>query len=175
MERVYAFEDGKSVDRTKLRAPRLPDEPYELAHRHLVIPSLDVFVQYRGGVLLVTRDNYPAKDILFSIGGKHERGYTLEESARTIAKGECGLELRDLCRLGFSEHMWATEPFGHGHGTHHDNHTFFAVGEGTLKLDGLHKDPEIVTPDRYRNDQELIGGLHPFIRDFMALAIPLVK
>jgi ADP-ribose pyrophosphatase YjhB (NUDIX family) len=164
---LYDFEDGETVHPNQLRAGRMSVEDYAKAHEHLVIPAHDVFVQYREGVLLVTRDNVPAKGERFPLGGRLIKGYRMEDSLRLMAKKESNLDLLDIRELGHCEHFWRTDPFGHGRGTQHIVHVFFARGSGVLSLDELHKDPKIVTPDKY---SELRGSLHRYVRDFMDTA-----
>ena len=157
------IEPGMELQRA--HADPLPREEYEQAHRNGVIACHDVFILYQGGILLLNRNNFPAKDILWPVGGRIERGLRMEESLRRKAKAECNLELEGIEKMGTARKYWATDPFGHGHGTDDITQFHFARGRGELQLDRLHKDPILVTPLTYT--QEFQAQLHPCVRDFL--------
>jgi len=167
----YTIENGK-VDIEKLRSKPLSKKGYIKAHKELVILCHDVFIQYNGGILLVSRKNYPAKEFLWAIGGKIKRGVRLEESLRNKVREECGLKLKDIKELGCARTFFNTDPFGHGKGTDTLNLVYFARGKGKLKLDSFHETPMIVTRENYA---EIKNSLHPYIKNFMDLALPLVN
>jgi len=70
----YHEENGRTVDISKLKAPFMPEKDYIQANKGLVTICHDIILEYNGGALLVTRDNYPAKGLLFPIGGRVKRG-----------------------------------------------------------------------------------------------------
>lgn len=153
----------------KLQAKPMPVGAYKIAHEHLVIACHDVFIEYQKGLLLVTRDNDPVKNILWPVGGRITRGVSIEKSLHAKAKQECNLELKHITFLGCARTLFATDPFGHGHGTDTINFVYLARGQGKLKLDKLHKEPIIVRPENYT--QKFRKLLHPYVRDFMDLAM----
>ena len=165
----YAIEDGTEVSREDLTAPRMDLEDYEKAHQHLIIPCHDVFINHKERILLVNRDNFPAKDILWPIGGRSKRGIHLEDSLRAIVKGECNLDLTNINYLGTARTLFRTSPFNHhGRGTDTINAVYFADSTGEIKLDGLHSSPTLLSSGEYHLIRE---RLHPYVRDHMDLII----
>ncbi len=119
---------------------------------------------------MVVRDNVPAKGILWPIGGRIERGVPTEESLRRIVKRETSLDLSGhLSDLGSRRTYFQTDPFGHGHGTDTINERFYGKAEGKLKLDDMHISPILVREEDYTDKFRL--SLHPYVRNFMDLAI----
>ncbi|MEK6818308.1 MAG: NUDIX hydrolase [Nanoarchaeota archaeon] len=139
---------------------------------NLVILCHDVFVQYQGGILLVNRLKFPAKGILWPLGGRIKRGMSMEDSLREKVLEESGLELEGLIELGQARAYFRTDPFGHGKGTDTINFVYFGVGKGELKLDKFHEEPMIITPKEYNKYR---GELHPYVMDFMDEAIKLAN
>lgn len=166
----YLMNDGNEADLEKFRSPPLADYFIE-AHKNLPIVCHDVFIEYKGGILLVIRDNEPAKGRKWCIGGRLQKGITTEESLKKKAKEECGLDLKDIKYLGCGRMYWNLDPFGHGKGTDCPAFAYFARGEGELKLDNLHKEPMIIKPADY---PAIRSKLHPYIQDFMDKAMKLV-
>ena len=160
----YAFEDGEEVSWSNLKAGFVSKEDYVKAHRDLIICCHDVLIRYNDGILLIVRDNVPAKNILWPMGGRVLRGVPTEESLRIKVKAECNLELKNIQYLGSARTIFSTDPFEHGKGTDTINLMYSAEGIGELKLDNLHKDPIFVTKEMYSS---LRDTLHPYIRDFM--------
>ncbi len=169
----YNIESGERVDINTMRFPPLDRESYKEAHMGLVIVCHDIIIEYMGGALLVIRDNYPVKGILWPIGGRIERGIPIEDSICKKVREECNLNLEDLTELGVVRTFFKTDPFGHGRGTDSVSFMYFGKGGGKLKLDNLHKNPEIILPEQYTS--EFKAGLHPYVQDFMDLVIPLIK
>ncbi len=166
----YAFEDGP-VNLKNLQAEKLPEKDYKKAHQHLPIPCHDILVEYNNGFLLVIRDNYPCKGSLFPIGGRIERGLTIEDSIKKKVKEECGLEAIEIQFLTCARTFFKTDPFNHGKGTDTVNLIYTCKGKGTLKLDKLHTNPIIVTKDVY--SQEFKKKLHPYVRDMLDAAFKM--
>ena len=162
----YAFENGEEVNWSDLEADFISDQDYVKAHQNLIICCHDVLIKYNGGILLIVRDNLPAKDIPWPIGGRVLRGVPAEESLKRKVKAECNLELENIKFLGSSRVIFSTDPFGHNKGTDCFALMYSADGSGELKLDHLHKDPIFVTKEMYSS---LRDTLHPYVRDFMDL------
>ena len=161
--REYAIENG-AVDSDRLTAKLLHLPDYQVAHEGLVIPCHDAVIKYDDGFLLVNRKNHPAKDMLWFLGGRIQRGISTEDSLRDKIRAESGLELDKIAYLGTARTFFQTDPFGHGRGTDTINLVYLANGYGNLNLDGLHEEPTIVTSGDYLN---LRDSLHPYVRDFM--------
>ncbi len=168
----YAFEEGKKVNLEKLAAPPLSRAVYAQAHQSLPIACHDVLIEYQGGILLVIRDNLPAKNILGMIGGRISRGVPMLDSLKQKVKKECGLEIDQVVELGTGRTLFTTDPFGHGKGTDTVNWVYFAHGSGKIKLDTLHKKPMIVKPADYTPAFRKL--LHPYVRDFMDKGMGMV-
>ena len=170
----YAYEDKAYFDTLNLIAGFMPKEVYQQAHEGLPLLCHDIMIEYNGGLLLVVRDNYPAKNVLWPIGGRLERGLSVIDSMKKKVKAECGLELEgNLTFLGWERTYFKTEPFGHGHGTDTVNAKFYARGKGELKLDRLHEKPTIVHPLDY--NVSFREDLDPYVRDFMDESIQLLS
>jgi ADP-ribose pyrophosphatase YjhB (NUDIX family) len=176
--RRYAQEGGEPVDLSSVRnGCWVEDAIYREAHHGLVLLCHDIFVQYRDGILLVTRDNHPAKGELWPIGGKWETPLTREESVAKKVEEESNLDVdpAEMVMLGGGDTLFRTDPFGHEKGTHTFNFVYFARGEGDLRLDRLHTQPRIVTPREYTQNSDLRSTLPEYVQDFMDIAIPMVE
>lgn len=170
----YAYEDKEYFNNLSLVAGFMPKDVYQKAHEGLPLLCHDIAIEYNGGILLVVRDNYPAKNVFWPIGGRLERGLSVIDSMKKKVKAECGLELSgNLTFLGWERTYFKTEPFGHGHGTDTVNAKFFAKGKGELKLDKLHEKPTIIKPLDY--DVAFRENLDPYVIDFMDDAIRLLS
>ena len=184
----FGIENGRPVDLTLLRAGQISDDTYNSARRTILRGCHDLFLQVERpdgerGILLVLRDNQPAKGELWCLGGGIKRGgegiwdpanstRNTEESLHKIALRESGLEIKgDMDYLGCARVYWATNP-ATGNGVDELGHCFFGRADGQIKLDPLHKAPRIVTPREYSNVKE---GLHPYMKAFMDRAMPLVR
>ncbi len=167
----YKVEYG-NVNIKKLEANLMNKDNYISAHQGLVLPCHDIFVQYEGGILLVKRLNFPARYMLWPLGGRIKRGMPIEDSLREKVWDEVSLELGDLTEFGYARTFFQTDPFGHGKGTDTINFVYFGRGKGSLELDKLHEEPTIVIPDKYKLIRK---ELHPYVSHFMDVAVPLVR
>ncbi len=163
----YAIEDKKPVLLDNLKVGFVEREDYEKAHKNTIILCADIMIWQNNGFLLVQRDNIPAKNELFCIGGRLQRGISTEDGVRKKVKAECGLDLKNLKLISFSRTYWTTDPFGHGKGTDTASFMFYAEGIGQIKLDNLHSKPLIIDKKKF---EEIKSTLHPYVRDFMELA-----
>ncbi len=163
----YAIENNQPVELNNLTTGFIPDEEFTSAHKNVPIVCHDAFIEYEGGILMVERDNVPAKHEIWCIGGRIQRGITTVDSLRKKVRAECGLELESIEFLGTAREFFTTDPFGHDKGTDTPSLVFYAKGIGEIKLDNLHKNPIIVKPEEY---QELRKTLHPYMQDFMDIA-----
>lgn len=172
----YILEAGIQFDINDLSAERMPLEGYIEAHKHLVIPCHDAYVEYGTGkdkgLILVKRLVEPASGYMWPLGGRLQRGVSMEDSIRDIVAKESGLELSDISELGYARTLFKTDPFGHGCGTDTTAHVFYGKGNGELNLDFRHSNPDIITPKKY---EKIRDSLHPYVQDFMDKAIDLVK
>jgi hypothetical protein len=164
MIKEYRIENGMSVDMSKLESEMLSNEIYAQAHRGLVIPCHDIFLQYDNGILLVKRKNFPAKDILWPVGGRIGRGISTENSLRMIVQRECNLQIGNIEEIGHARTFFTTDPIGHGRGTDTLNIVYKGIGIGILNLDKSHEEPTIVTQKTY---PQIRDTLHPYVRDHL--------
>ncbi|MCL4387237.1 MAG: NUDIX domain-containing protein [Patescibacteria group bacterium] len=160
----YFSENGDKVDSSNLAVINLDIEEYKVAHRNLIIVCHDVFILYKGGILLVKRKNYPDKGIYWPIGGRIKKGITTEESLKQKAMEECNLCLDNITYIGTSRTVFKTDPFGHGRGTDTINLIYTAKGTGDLILNESHSEPIIVTKANYKKIRD---SLHPFTQDIL--------
>lgn len=168
----YLIDQGKKVSLNKLKVGLMSKKEYSLAHQNLVIACHDIVIEYQGGLLLVTRDNLPAKGQLWPIGGRILRGISVIDSLRKKVKEECNLELKEIKELGWARTCFNTDPFGHDRGTDTIAVMFYGKGKGQLKLDGLHKNPRIIRPAEYI---KLRATLHPYVQEMMDKAIVYIQ
>lgn len=163
----YKVENHREVNLARLISVQMPLEDYTKAHKSLVILCHDVFIGYKEGILLIHRNNYPAKDILWPIGGRVERGVPTEVSLKKKVKNECNLVITDLQIIGYSRTFFSTEPFGHEKGTDTFNIVYFGTGTGDLKLDDSHQKPTIIY--RHHITKEFKIDLHPYVLDYLEM------
>ncbi len=169
----YLFEKGNIVDSEKLKADFMLHDEYMKAHASLPIACHDVAIVYHGSILLVKRDNFPAKGEWFVVGGRVERGVLMEESLRQKAKAECGLDLVDIQLLGVGRTLFATDPFGHGKGTDTINFLYVARGKGVLKLDMFHSQPRLLKEEEFCEDFK--NELSPYVVEILEKAFVVMK
>jgi len=166
MNKEYYLENNQKVNPEDLKAGFIPTEDFIKSHKSLIIPCHDIFIEYDSGVLLVKRDNFPAKDILWPIGGRILRGLPILDSLKKKVKDECNLEIDNIEELGWGRTCFQTDAFNHGRGTDTINIIFKAKGKGKIKLNNLHSEPTIIKEDEYSKIRE---ELHPYVRDNMDL------
>ena len=150
----------------------IPGDTYHWLHQHFPIFCHDVFVTFqepKPSILLVRRENVPARGELWPLGGRVIMGKPVLESLAAKVQAEAGLTLMDPTYLGSGRPVFETDPFGHGKGTDTTAVVYAARGGGEVNLDKLHSMPTLVTPAQYRGG--LRETLHPYVRDFMDLAI----
>lgn len=75
----FFVEERDRVDLENLVARHIPKDQYISAHKNTIIVCADVLIYYNWGYLLVQRDNVPAKGELWPIGGRLQRGISVEE------------------------------------------------------------------------------------------------
>jgi hypothetical protein len=160
----FSIEGGKTVNISELESDLLDKKIYKAAHRGLVIACHDVFINYNGKILLVYRDNFPAKDHLWPIGGRLLKGVPAEVSLKKKAYDECGLFLEDIKFLDVDRTLFKTDPFNHGRGTDSLNLVYYAIGTGKIKLNELHKEPTLIGVDKYLSIRK---KLHPYVKQHM--------
>jgi ADP-ribose pyrophosphatase YjhB (NUDIX family) len=158
------LDEGEKVGDEKFLGKHLSKENYIIAHSNLPILCHDIFIDFNGKILLVKRDNKPAKGFYWPIGGRVRRGLAVEESLKIKVKEECNLEIEDIMPIGLARTIFSEEPFGHGKGTDTYNIIFYAKGRGAPKLDSLHE--EFILIDKDELDSEKLK-LDSYCIDFI--------
>jgi colanic acid biosynthesis protein WcaH len=83
------------------------DEPlYSEIKTKIPLPCVDLLVVYKGQLLLMLRNNAPAKDLWFTPGGRVYKGETLEQAAQRLLKEETGLTPLTFDQKGVMTHIW---------------------------------------------------------------------
>ncbi len=168
----YSFENNHEIDINNLKGHFIPREEYGYIHENTIRSCHDVFIEYEGGILFVKRKDFPVKGIPWVLGGGIQRGIYVINSLKNKVREECNLQLEDIKELGSARTFFETDPFGHSKGTDTINFVYFARGRGRLELNKDHYDPFIVSPEKYT--EEFRQSLHPYVRDFMDIAIKLI-
>jgi ADP-ribose pyrophosphatase YjhB (NUDIX family) len=168
---IYKEYIEEGVEFSALQTGMMPLKEFQLAHQGLTLFCHDIFVEYQGGILLVIRDNEPARDVLWPLGGRVMRGMDVMESARRKVKEESDLDLTVTRIMGMCRTYFRTDPFRHGHGTDSVNAVLYGKGEGKLKLDHLHLIPSIIKPADCT--EEFMKGLPQYVRDYLEVAMKM--
>jgi colanic acid biosynthesis protein WcaH len=131
---------------------------YDQILRHMPIACVDVAIVYNGCVLLVRREDAPAKGEWWVPGGRVLKGETLRETARRKAREEVGLE----CHVGPIIHTAETifEDGPRGIPVHSINACFLLypthdTTELRVALDDHHA--------AWRWADEVTNDLHPYV------------
>ncbi len=136
-------------------------ELYRQILESMPIACVDVAIVAEGKVLLVRRQDDPAKGQWWVPGGRVRKGETLKEAARRKALEEVGL----ACHVGpiihTDETIFPDGPYGVA--IHSINTCFFLYPESnatTIQLDDHHEDAKWV--------DTIDAGLHPYVRSCLA-------
>lgn len=163
----YFEAEGQAFDLGKFDPGKIPDEVYSSARDTLVRACHDVFPRVRSsdgkeGIFLITRQNDPARGLIWPIGGGMRRGMSYQDSLKAVVRRECGLDITQITPLrNIGRFFWNTDPFGTGKGVDDIGLNFYAVGNGEIELDSLHSNPLIVSPADYLVLRE---DLHPYVQ-----------
>lgn len=164
----YALENNHEINLSDLQTGFVPDEAFSTAHQTMCFACHDVLVRVDNKYLLVNRDNVPAKDILWPLGGRVARGVPAEVSLRDKVRKEAGMELGTIRFLGVARTFFDTDPWGHGKGTDTLNLMYVADGQGNIQLDQLHSEPHWVSRDEFQTIQ---ASLHPYVVEIFEKAL----
>jgi ADP-ribose pyrophosphatase YjhB (NUDIX family) len=164
----YTEENGHKIVAAELQTGFIPDEEYSTAHRTMCFACHDVLVHSNGKFLLVNRDNVPAKDILWPLGGRVMRGVSAEESLRNKVRKEAGIELTNIRFLGVARTLFETDPWAHDKGTDTLNLMYMADGESDIALDQLHSEPRWINAEEFKT---LRPTLHPYVIEMFEKAL----
>ena len=167
----YWLRENK-LDFKVLKSPQMPLEVYKEAHKGLVLSCHDIFIEYKGGLILVNWEGSPTNGFFWPIGERLKRGFSVEDSLKLKVKEECNLNLSKITELGDARGYSNEEPFGHRKGTDAVSFVYPAKGSGKLKLNKLHTNALIVMPKDYKKFRK---SLNDYVRDYMDLAFKHLK
>ena len=91
----------------------IPESEYRTIAEYVPIVSVDLLVFHSGGLLLLRRENEPAKGEWFVPGGTVLKRETLRQAVHRVANEELGVDVLIDDELGVYEHFYdATETAG---------------------------------------------------------------
>lgn len=148
---------------------RVSEDVWETVVRNVPIPSVDLIVRTKGGILLARRQNEPAKGEWFVPGGRVQKGETLTDAVQRVAKKELGVQVRIEQELGAYDHLYAESDIPNSGGKHYVAHGYVVSPESeSFELDSQHDQVRVFTEDelpplhkyvqKYIDDVELLGN-----------------
>lgn len=131
---------------------------YDQILRHMPIACVDVAIVFNGGVLLVKREDAPARGQWWVPGGRVIKGETMRETARRKAREEVGLECHVGPIIHTAETIFADGP--RDIPVHSINACFLLYpthdgGSLSVRLDGHHGEWKWV--------ERITDDLHPYV------------
>jgi colanic acid biosynthesis protein WcaH len=119
--------------------PFIPEEDYKKILNTMPIPCVDLVVRWQGKLLMVYRDNKPAKGQWWLPGGRVLKNEKLEHAALRKLKEETGLSGTIVKQVGAYDTMFDDAPFEDVNGVHSINTVYLIDVDGAeVKLDELH-------------------------------------
>ena len=115
----------------------LPEEIYKEVLRTMVVPCADVVLRNsRGEFLLIKRDREPMKGQWWLIGGRMQKGETIENCAKRKLREEVGIrEVRNIFPMGFYEEFFEASHFEDTEGIHTISFVFLAdIGDDKIDV-----------------------------------------
>jgi len=103
------------------------------------VPTVDIIIEYKGGIVLIERKNFPYGWAL--PGGFVDYGESLEDAAVREAKEETNLDVKLICQL-----QTYSDP-GRDPRQHTISTVFIAKGEGELKGKDDAKNAKVFSPE----------------------------
>lgn len=138
--------------------------------------SVDLLFIYEGQILLGPRKNRPAKDYLFTPGGRIHKYERQQQAIARIAQQETNLEIDPIraMYIGVFDHVYNDNYFNDNFGTHYVSHGYII----DLRLDEVNM---VTTDDQHVNfmwyeieSAKLNPLVHPYVKLFLA-ALPSLK
>jgi len=127
------------------------DEPLYTKIKALTpIPTVDLLVTHQGRLLLLKRNNPPAKDLWFTPGGRIFKDEKLEDTVKRVLSMETGLQPINITQISTMSHIW---PEVHTV----TNYYKVEVNSDEVKLDEQHRE--------YRWINKMEDDLHPYIKE----------
>ena len=121
---------------------------FDKIKKQMPIPCVDLLVTHKNSLLLMLRNNEPAKDLWFTPGGRIYRNEKLIDTVKRVLPYETGLQPTKITQVSTMSHIWPEA---------HTVTTYFRVevDSDEVKLDEQHRD--------YRWIDQMEDGLHPII------------
>jgi len=129
------------------------DEPLFLRFREsMPIASVDLLIVNKGKLLLMLRNNEPAKDMWFTPGGRIRYGETLEQAVERKLKEETGLSAIKIERKGAMSHLWPQT---------HCVSNFFRIdaANDNVKMNNEHRECRWIS--------KIPNDLHPYLKQMI--------
>ncbi|MCX6742163.1 MAG: NUDIX domain-containing protein [Candidatus Pacearchaeota archaeon] len=171
----FAEDGGKRVDIAKLRYTG-KSAIYTSARSVLTRACNDILAWYPSdnpGLIMIERNQEPAKGQEWCLGGGLTKGDGLESSVRRKFEEETGLKLEDeLILLGHALVSWETTSVPcELKGSHEYAAVIFGKTKpGQVRLDETSSKYHIVTPDQFFANP---NKYHPYVREYMRTAIEI--
>jgi ADP-ribose pyrophosphatase YjhB (NUDIX family) len=126
----------------------IPQELYDQITQLMPIASVEAMIVKNEGLLLLKRNNQPAKEEWWFPGGRIRRGESLEQTLRREIKEETGLELRSYKLINVYSRLFPER---------HDITIVYLCKckSGIVKLNGEHSE--------YCFFKTAPAGLHPYM------------
>ena len=127
---------------------RIETELFDKIKKSMPIPCVDLLVAYKNSLLLMLRNNEPAKDLWFTPGGRIYRNEKLIDTVKRVLPEETGLQPTKITQVSTMSHIWPEA---------HTVTTYFRVevDSDKVKLDPQHSD--------YKWIDKMEEDLHPYI------------
>ena len=140
----------------------IPNDLYVRILESIPVCCVDVVLIHRGKVLLVCRNENPAKNQWWLPGGRLLKGETFVEAAKRKAKQELGLDVEVDRKIGSYEVMFNEAPFPEIKSGIHEVAVCFVVrtsGDVSISLDE--------TSGKYRWVDRIDEGLHGYVKQVL--------
>ena len=130
----------------------IEDSLFQKIKSLMPIPCVDLLIVHDNRLLLMLRNNEPAKDQWFTPGGRIFLGESLEEAVYRVLDEETGLKPLHIQQKGTMSHLWPNV---------HTVTAFYhiEVADDKVKMNNEHRDYKWVTePPR---------DLHPYLKEMI--------
>ena len=90
----------------------IPDNEYKEIITKTTVLCIDVILRHKDKVLLVKRTEEPCKGVYWPVGGRVQKGETVDATARRKIKEEIGIDFKGtLIPIGFYEDTYSENSF----------------------------------------------------------------
>lgn len=145
----------------KVHDEYIPEERFKSFLQIMPQVSVELLVERNQEVLLVKRENEPAKGEWFIPGARLYKGETFKQAVSRIARKELSIEVELIDRLGVYNHFWESGDLPDVKQTHTVNivHHVRPNDKNVIDLDSQHSEY------RYSDGTDL--DLHPYINQYL--------